>query len=74
MLIAPVVQKTMPIYLKALGTVTPYYSVTVKSRVDGQLMTVNVREGQSVRKGQVIARDRSGTLRGCAGPGSGPAR
>ena len=54
-LVAPVVQKTMPIYISALGTVTPYYSVTIKSRVDGQLMSVNVREGQAVRKGQLLA-------------------
>ena len=54
-LVAAVQQKTMPIYLSALGTVTPYYSVTVKSRVDGQLMSVNVREGQAVRKGQLLA-------------------
>lgn len=54
-LVAAVVQKTMPIYLSALGTVTPYYSVTVKSRVDGQLMSVNVAEGQAVRKGQLLA-------------------
>jgi multidrug efflux system membrane fusion protein len=51
----PVQQKTMPIYLTALGTVTPYNSVTVKSRVDGQLMSVDVREGQSVHKGQQLA-------------------
>lgn len=54
-LVAPVVQRTMPIYLTALGTVTPYNSVTVKSRIDGQLMSVNVREGQAVRKGQLLA-------------------
>jgi len=54
-LVAPVVQKTMPIYLTALGTVTAYNSVTIKSRVDGELMSVNVREGQSVHKGQVLA-------------------
>ena len=53
--VAPVQQKTMPIYLTALGTVTPYYSVTIKTRVDGQLMSVPVREGQAVRKDQVLA-------------------
>lgn len=54
-LVDVVQKKTMPIYLTALGTVTPYYAVTIKSRVDGQLMSVNVREGQTVRKGQVLA-------------------
>jgi membrane fusion protein, multidrug efflux system len=54
-LTATVQQKTMPIYLTALGTVTAYYSVTIKTRVDGQLMSVPVREGQGVRKDQVLA-------------------
>lgn len=53
--VAPAVKKPMPIYLTALGSVTPYYSVTIKTRVDGQLMSVNVREGQAVRKGQLLA-------------------
>ena len=48
-------QKTMPIYLSALGTVTAYYTVTLKSRVDGQLISVNVREGDHVRMGQLLA-------------------
>lgn len=51
---ALVQQKTMPIYLTQLGTVTAYNTVTIKSRVDGQLMTVNVQEGQRVRKGELL--------------------
>ena len=52
--VTPVVQKPMPIYLSALGTVTPYYSVTVKARVSGQLNRVNFTEGQTVHEGQTI--------------------
>ena len=47
-------QKAMPIYLTALGTVTPYMSVTVKARVSGELEPVNFTEGQQVHKGQTI--------------------
>jgi multidrug efflux system membrane fusion protein len=52
---ATVTTRTMPIYLTALGTVTAYNTVTVKTRVDGQLLTVPVREGQHVNLGQVLA-------------------
>ncbi len=53
-MVQPVLQRTMPIYLTALGTVTAYNTVTIKPRVDGQLLQVNVREGQAVRKGQLL--------------------
>ena len=43
------------VYINALGTVTPLSTVTVNSRVDGQLMSVNYREGQMVHKGDVLA-------------------
>jgi membrane fusion protein, multidrug efflux system len=52
--VVPVVQQPMPIYLTALGTVTPYMSVTVKARVSGQLMPVKFTEGQEVRQGETI--------------------
>lgn len=43
-------------FLNALGTVTPYNSVTVRSRVQGQLVEVLFIEGQFVEKGQLLAR------------------
>ncbi|MDR3792648.1 MAG: efflux RND transporter periplasmic adaptor subunit [Terracidiphilus sp.] len=46
--------RPMPIYLTAIGTVTPYMSVTVKARVSGQLLPVHFTEGQQVRQGQTI--------------------
>jgi len=53
--VATVQQQDMPVYLVGLGTVTPLYSVNVKSRVDGELVQVNFKEGQQVRKGELLA-------------------
>ncbi len=53
-LVAVVQQKTVPVYLTALGTVTAYNTVTLHSRVDGQLLKVNFQEGQAVRQGQLL--------------------
>ncbi len=47
-------RRTVPIYLTGLGTVTPYYSVKVIPRVTGELLRVDFREGQDVRKGQEL--------------------
>lgn len=45
----------VPVYLNALGTVIPNASVTVTSRVDGQLEKVYFTEGQKVEAGQLLA-------------------
>jgi len=52
---APVRKADIGVYINALGTVTPVYTVTVTSRVVGQLMEVHYREGQIVHKGDLLA-------------------
>ena len=45
----------MPYYLTGLGSVSAFYTVNIKSRVDGQLEQVNFKEGQFVNKGELLA-------------------
>jgi membrane fusion protein, multidrug efflux system len=51
---ATVTSGPIGIYINALGTVTPVYTATITSRVDGQIVSVNYVEGQMVRKGDVL--------------------
>src|SRR6266480_6068590 len=53
--VATVTRQDVPIFLTGLGSVQAYNTVTLKTRIDGQIMTVYFREGQEVHKGQVLA-------------------
>jgi multidrug efflux system membrane fusion protein len=54
--VAVVQQQTMPVRLHAIGNVEPFATVALKARVDGQIVEVNFREGQAVKKGEVLFR------------------
>lgn len=53
--VSAVQKRDVPYFLTGLGSVTAFNTVTVRSRVDGQLMRVNFTEGQFVRQGDLLA-------------------
>ena len=52
--VAPAVQKTVPVQVRAIGNVEAYNSVSIKAQVNGMLDKVHFSEGQDVIKGQLL--------------------
>lgn len=52
--VAQAVSKDMPLELRAIGNVEPVATVAVKAQVGGELIEVNFKEGQEVKKGQLL--------------------
>jgi multidrug efflux system membrane fusion protein len=55
-LVAAATTADVPVYIDGVGTTKALNTVTVRSQVDGKLISVNFREGQDVPKGYVLAR------------------
>jgi multidrug efflux system membrane fusion protein len=54
-LVAPAALADVPVYLDAVGTTKALNTVTVRAQVDGKLLSVGFKEGQDVKKGDVLA-------------------
>jgi multidrug efflux system membrane fusion protein len=54
--VADASQHDVPIYYDALGTVAAYNTVAIRAQVNGQLISVDFRQGQEVHQGDVLAR------------------
>jgi multidrug efflux system membrane fusion protein len=65
--VATVAQQSVAVRIQAIGNVEAYSTVALKARVDGQIIEVNFKEGQEVKKGAVLfkidARPFEATLR-----------
>jgi multidrug efflux system membrane fusion protein len=46
--------KNLPAQITAIGNVEAFSSVTIKSRIEGQLIKANFKEGDEVKKGQLL--------------------
>jgi len=53
-LVAPAEQKAMPVQVQAIGSAEANMVVSVRAQVGGQLMRVHIKEGQDVKKGDML--------------------
>ena len=53
--VAKVLRRDVPVVIRGLGTVQAYYSVLLRTQVDGRLTQIPVTEGQTVKKGDLLA-------------------
>ena len=53
-MVSTATQKTVPVQLRAIGNVQAYSTVTVKSKVGGELVSVHFTEGQDVKRGDLL--------------------
>lgn len=53
---APAGQQDVPIYYDALGTVMAFNTVAIRAQVNGQIVSIDFRQGQDVKKGDVLAK------------------
>ena len=59
----------LPVYYNGLGTVTAFNTVTVRSRVDGQIVKINFTEGQMVHQGDSLVEIDPAPISGAVGAG-----
>jgi membrane fusion protein, multidrug efflux system len=55
-LVAPAARADVPVYMDAVGTIKALNTVTVRPQVDGKLLSVNFKEGEDIKKGDVLAK------------------
>ena len=55
-LVATAARADVPVYLDAVGTIKALNTVTVRPQVDGKLLSVNFKEGEDIKKGDVLAK------------------
>jgi multidrug efflux system membrane fusion protein len=55
-LVTAATRADVPVYLDAVGTIKALNTVTVRPQVDGKLLNVNFKEGDDIKKGDILAR------------------